>query len=74
MTTQLTIEPVLDDISPGDPLIAHIITKNSQMRGYVFGEEVVALCGERFIPTRDPDRYPLCGTCREVAQRIMYPD
>ncbi len=34
------------------------------MRGYVLGEEITALCGERFIPTRDPYQYPVCEACR----------
>jgi hypothetical protein len=34
------------------------------MRGYVLGEEITALCGEKFIPTRDPYQYPVCEGCR----------
>ena len=46
--------------------VAHIIRKDDQMRGYVMGEEVIALCGERFIPTRDPERYPVCEGCKQA--------
>lgn len=54
---------------PSDPgleegKVAHIIRKDDQMRGYVLGEEITALCGERFIPTRDPYQYPVCEACR----------
>ena len=38
---------------------AHIIRKSDQMKGYVMGEEVVALCGKRWVPTRDPERFPV---------------
>lgn len=56
---------------PSDPdleegKVAHIIRKDDQMRGYVLGEEITALCGTKFIPTRDPDRYPVCEACREA--------
>ncbi len=56
---------------PSDPdledgKVAHIIRKDDQMRGYVLGEEITALCGERFIPTRDPNKYPVCEGCREA--------
>jgi hypothetical protein len=56
---------------PSDPdledgKVAHIIRKDDQMRGYVLGEEITALCGERFIPTRDPNTYPVCEGCREA--------
>ena len=54
---------------PSDPdleegKVAHIIRKDDQMRGYVLGEEITALCGEKFIPTRDPYQYPVCEGCR----------
>jgi hypothetical protein len=58
-----------DKVQPSDPdledgKVAHIIRKDDQMRGYVLGEEITALCGEKFIPTRDPNRYPVCEACR----------
>lgn len=45
---------------------AHIVRKDDQMRGYVFGEAVVALCGKKWVPSRDPTRYPICPTCKEL--------
>jgi hypothetical protein len=59
------------DTRPSDPdmehgKVAHIIRKSDQMRGYVLGEEITALCGERFIPTRDPYQYPVCEACRQA--------
>lgn len=59
------------DVRPSDPdleegKVAHIIRKSDQMRGYVLGEEITALCGERFVPSRDPYKYPVCEPCREA--------
>jgi hypothetical protein len=31
---------------------------------------VVALCGKTWVPDRDPHRYPLCPTCREIADSL----
>ncbi len=45
---------------------AHIIRKDDQMKAYVLGEPVTALCGKTWVPSRDPDRYPVCPTCKEV--------
>lgn len=53
-----------------EPKIAHIIEKKDMMRGYVLGEEIVALCGFRFIPTRDPDKYPMCKECLSLAEKF----
>ena len=50
--------------------LAHIIRKADQMRAYVLGEEVVALCGKRWVPSRDPDRYPVCPECRSALEQL----
>jgi hypothetical protein len=31
---------------------------------------VVALCGKKWIPNRDPQRYPVCPTCKELMARF----
>jgi hypothetical protein len=35
----------------------------------VTGQPVTALCGKVWVPGRDPSRFPLCGTCREIFKR-----
>ncbi len=60
----------LSDPDLDEGKVAHIIRKDDQMRGYVMGEEVVALCGTRFVPTRDPEQYPVCGACKETLSRL----
>lgn len=32
------------------------------------GTEVEALCGKRWVPSRDPERFPVCPTCAEMAK------
>ena len=34
----------------------------------VNGTAVKALCGKIWVPGRDPKRYPLCPTCKEIAE------
>ena len=58
------------DINFDEPKIAHIINKEDMMRGYILGEEVVALCGFRFTPTRDPDKYPMCKECLSLVEKF----
>jgi hypothetical protein len=41
---------------------------NSVVEGMVNGTAVRALCGKVWVPGRDPGRYPLCPTCREIAE------
>ena len=55
--------PVTDD---GDhDRFAHYARKDDVARAYVTGEAIVALCGKKWIPTRDPKNYPVCPTCKE---------
>lgn len=46
---------------------AHVVVPASAVtEAYITGEPVTALCGKRWVPTRDPKRYPVCPTCQEI--------
>ena len=40
----------------------------SVVEGIVSGTAVRALCGKVWVPNRDPARYGLCPTCKEIAE------
>jgi hypothetical protein len=40
----------------------------SVVEGIVNGTAVRALCGKVWVPGRDPKKYPLCPTCKEIAE------
>ncbi len=40
----------------------------SVAEGIVNGTAVRALCGKVWVPSRDPKRYPICPTCKEIAE------
>ena len=42
----------------------------SVVEGMVNGTAVRALCGKTWVPGRDPRRYPLCPTCKEIASSM----
>lgn len=54
-----------------EPKVAHILEKDHVMRGYILGEVVTALCGHKFIPTRDPNLFPLCQKCKEILNSMI---
>ena len=35
------------------------------------GREVQALCGHWWVPSKDPDKYPVCETCIKIAGIYM---
>jgi hypothetical protein len=68
------------DVQPevGDPLLdgdherqSHIVRNPAKLtEAMVLGTPVEALCGKVWVPTRDPKRYPVCETCKEVYARL----
>ena len=40
----------------------------SVVEGMVNGTAVKALCGKIWVPGRNPGRYPVCPTCKEIAE------
>ena len=64
---ETTIEPTLED---GDhDRFAHFARKADITKSAVTGRPIVALCGKVWVPGRNPDRYPVCPTCKEIYQR-----
>jgi hypothetical protein len=43
---------------------------NSVVEGMVNATPVVALCGKTWVPGRDPSKYPVCPTCKEIASSM----
>jgi hypothetical protein len=77
-TTQPKVDERLDertdeDLETGKPKVAHIVktepgesavAKVTEAR--IYGFPVEALCGERFVPQRDPKKLPMCQVCKEI--------
>ncbi len=57
--------PVHTDGGGDHDRFAHYCRRDDVARAYVTGEAIEALCGKRWVPTRDPSRYPVCPTCVE---------
>ncbi len=62
---QQITDPTLGD---GDhERFAHVVVPASAVtEAYVTGAAVTALCGKTWVPTRDPGRYQVCPTCKEI--------
>lgn len=43
---------------------------NSVVAGIINAAPVRALCGKVWVPGKDPKKYPVCPTCREVAEGL----
>jgi hypothetical protein len=47
-----------------------IPTGNSVVEGMINSTPVRALCGKVWVPNLDGTKYPLCPTCKEVAESL----
>jgi hypothetical protein len=60
--------PVLDD---GDhERFSHFVPKDKLADAIINGTPVRALCGKVWVPSRDPKRYPVCPTCKELFEHL----
>lgn len=56
-----------DQLDSGDhERFAHYVKKEKIVESAVSGKPVTALCGKRWIPNRDPKKFPICPTCKEI--------
>lgn len=53
------------------PKYAHYAESVSVTEGYVLGTPIVAICGKLFIPSRDPEKFPICPICKEIAEALF---
>jgi hypothetical protein len=66
--TQLEEKVLLDQ---GDhERFSHYVQKNKIVESAVMGNAVVALCGKVWIPSRDPQKFPVCPTCRDIYEGL----
>lgn len=51
---------------------AHYVIGGNEaiLRSMVTGDPVTALCGKVWVPSRDPERYPVCPECQERKDAI----
>lgn len=62
-------EERLDDGSDKDRF-SHYASKEDIVRSAVEGVAIVALCGKKWRPQRNPEKYPVCPTCKDVYEQM----
>ncbi len=49
---------------------SHYVPKNKLMEAMVNGTPVIALCGKVWVPSRNPEKFPVCPVCKEIWQQM----
>jgi hypothetical protein len=69
--TDTLVEIEKQNIEPGDhERFSHYVKKDKIVESAVMGTPVVALCGKVWIPGRDPGKFPVCPTCKEIHEMM----
>lgn len=45
---------------------SHYVQKDKILKSAMSGKPVIALCGKVWTPGRDPQKFPVCPTCKEI--------
>lgn len=67
------LEKLLEEeaIEPGDhERFSHYVKKDLILESAMTGKPVRALCGKKWTPGRDPEKFPVCPACKEVYARM----
>lgn len=49
---------------------AHYAPADEVTYALIEGTPVVAICGKVWVPFRDPQKYPVCPTCKEIYEGL----
>jgi len=57
-----------------DDKVAHYAESAAVTEAYVTGKPIIALCGAIFVPSRDPEKLPVCSICKEIMDALFLVD
>ena len=49
---------------------SHYVKKDKIIASALSGKPVIALCGKVWTPGRDPEKFPVCPTCKEIYEKL----
>ena len=69
LDTRPVVDPQLDD-GEDDDRYSHYVRQEDIMRSAVDGVPVKALCGKIWVPGRDPEKFPVCPSCKDMMSML----
>ena len=64
-------QEVVQNIEPGDhERYSHFVRKEKIVESAVLGNPVTALCGKKWVPSRDPEKFPVCPACKVIYEGL----
>ena len=61
----------IEQVEAGDhERYSHFVKKDKIVESAVMGNAVIALCGKVWVPSRDPQKFPVCPMCKEIYEKL----
>jgi len=75
-TTITQADEATETLETGDhDHFSHIVYPADKVtEAIINGTPVTALCGHTWVPSRDPKKYPVCETCKDVYDHLHQDD
>lgn len=73
--TQLDVVEDRETLSTEDgdhEKFSHFVPKEKLTEAMVMGTPVVALCGKVWVPSRAPEKFPVCPECKEIWESLNH--
>lgn len=69
------LEEQVQNVEPGDhDRYSHYVRKEKIVESAVLGTPVLALCGKLWVPGRDPQKFPICPSCKDIYEGLAPED
>ncbi|MBT1034824.1 DUF3039 domain-containing protein [Canibacter sp. lx-45] len=68
------LEKLLEDTyyEDGDEeRFSHYVLKNQIVESAVTGKALRALCGKKWVPSRNPESFPVCPKCKQIYEELL---
>jgi Protein of unknown function (DUF3039) len=49
---------------------SHYVPKDKLTEAMVMGTPVIALCGKVWVPSRAPEKFPVCPECKDIWEQM----
>ncbi len=60
-----------EQIDEGDhDRYSHYVKKDKILSSALSGKPVIALCGKVWVPGRDPEKFPVCPSCKDIYEKL----
>lgn len=73
-TLDRELEELLKDerqLEDGDhERFSHYVPKDKILESALTGKPVRALCGKKWTPGRDPEKFPVCPSCKAIYEKF----